>query len=329
MMSGVILEDPLYSKEKIHKGAIILSSVDEFIKIIPELRTYYYIIERRGWCGINDAEYADIKLVEDSSYMDETRKKFPNALLLDIGPADFVDTEKFKPLGIDKVYSAIQIARWDRFKRHHLIVKAASLIPEKKFIKFGHFAHGGSLEEILLKEENINAAEHLRANIKFLHVNINSNKGLPYLSEEVNFLINQCKMGILTSKVEGINRFKMECLSADIPMLVPSDTSFPTKKHINDKTGIFYEPNPLSLKMAIEYVEANYATFSPRSYVLSNSGLSKSIEKLRNALNTLAQSEGLLTHYQNITWDGRNQSLIWGYELIERMRSHIKLKCSY
>ena len=115
----------------------------------------------------------------------------------------------------------------------------------------------------------------------------------------------------MTSKVEGINRFKLECLSANIPVIVPNDVNTPLKKHINNKTGIFYDPTPEGFAEAIKKVEENYDSFSPREYVLKNTGNKISLGKLKVALQELAKRDGSENIYGNIYWDGRNQSLIW------------------
>src|SRR5690606_16784002 len=108
-------------ENKILKGAIIASQVDYLVKLRPKLKKYFYIIERRGWRGLNDSVFCDIKLVEDLSLWEETLKKFPDKICLNIGPADFVDTKAFFPIkNCKKKYTGIQIASWDEFKRPEL-----------------------------------------------------------------------------------------------------------------------------------------------------------------------------------------------------------------
>ncbi len=329
MISAFVLKAPRKLEDRVEKGAIILSNSDELCKIIPQTRDYFYIVERRGWEGINNQETADIKLVEDLSTWDKVKELYPNALLLDVGPADFVDTSKFKPLHCKKHYTAIQIARWDRFKRHGLFVRAASLLKGYNFLLLGHFADGGTKSEIGLLKETVELSENLMANISFPYADHKSNRKLPNSPEEINKIINRSKMGILTTKVEGINRFKMECLSANIPVLVPSDTSFPTKKHINPKTGYIFDPTPEGLAKGIEYVDRNYGSFRPREYVLSNTGHQKSLEKLSKALNSLASRDKSTQRFNNIYWDGRNQNLVWERNAVSLIKKYITGKESY
>lgn len=312
MLSLAILQEPLIENRKISKGAMILSDVDLTLKEFPKLKEYFYLIERRGWEGINLSEHADIKLIEDSSVWEETKKRFPNAILLDIAGADFVDTENFKPLNTSKEYTGIQISAWQKFKRPELFFNGTKLLPEKRFLKFGHLFYGGKdKEELKYKDLFVLSAKENFQNVEILGGNSEDNRDLPNDPKLVNELINKAKIGILTSKVEGINRFKLECLSANIPVIVPKDVNIPLKKHINDKTGIFYEPSPEGLAEAIKKVEENYNKFSPREYVLKNTGNKISLEKLKLALQKLAKRDGGKNIYTNVYWDGRNQSLIW------------------
>lgn len=332
MISLTVLKEPLIAGDKINKGAMILSDVDEVVKQYPELKTYFYLIERRGWEGMNLSEQADIKLVEDSSMLDKTEKRFPNTIVLDIAGGDFVDIENFKPLKIEKQYTGIQISAWQKFKRPELFFNGVKLLPDKKFIKFGHLFYGGQdKKELAYKNEWVSFSKENCPNVSLPYGELQNNKNLPNNPKIINKLINKSKMGVLTSKVEGINRFKMECLSANIPVLVPDDANIPLKKHINNQTGLLYEPTPEGLAKAITYVENNYNSFSPREYVLRNTGNKVSIDKLKNALKLLAERDKSKNIYKDIYWDGRNQSLIWeekAFKLIKhimkRYHTHTK-----
>jgi len=43
----------------------------------------------------------------------------------------------------------------------------------------------------------------------------------------------------LTTKAEGVNRFKMECMAADLPVLVASDVSFQQGNILMNRPDIF------------------------------------------------------------------------------------------
>lgn len=304
------------------KGAIILSQVDNVVEKMPFIKDRFYIIERRGWRGMNESKYADIKLVEDLSFWDETLKAFPNCICLDIGPADFIDTDKFKPINIEKKYTGIQISQWAEFKRPEMFIRAAALIPKRKFLKLGHLMDGGSEQEIRYRDSMIKLANDIGANIDFPFSGAKSNKDFPGSKEEMNEEINKAYMGILTTKIEGINRFKMECLAANIPVLIPNDACYPTKKHINASTGILFEPTPGGLANAIEDILKNIHKYHPRDYLLENTGKKKSLNKLKEALKALCLRDGTTDRFRDIDWDGRNQSLVWGKHVFEELERY-------
>ncbi len=313
-ISGRILKEPKRGDGKIIKGAIILSQLDYIIQNFPTIRNYFYTTERRAWRGLNESVYADIKLVEDLSFWDETHEKFPNAICLDIGPADFVDTDSFYPTSKNKKYDGIQISSWDAFKRPFLFVSACALLPQMNFVKIGHFVRGGNLEEISTRDQCLELTKRLGANISYPYANLDNNHLMPKSKEEINHLINSASIGILTSNVEGINRFKMECLSADIPFLVAEDAACPTKKHINKSTGMLFEPTSEGLARAIKELNSKIGSMNPREYILKNTGKKVSLGKLRDALRKLSERDNQEFHFGDIGWDGRNESLLWGRE---------------
>ena len=325
MISVAILKKPEKIGLSIQKGAVVMSQPDEVCRTIPQFKNYFYIVERRGWKGMNNSETADIKLVEDYSTWEETKKRFPNALLLDLAGGDFVDVVKFKPLNLKKMYEGIQISCWERFKRHELFVQGVSLLPQYKFTKFGHFIHGGTLKEKLFRDKIINLSEKLGANIDFPYGSLETNDYLPNTSEEINYFINQCSVGILTTEIEGVNRFKMECLSAGVPMIIPYDAPHPTKKHINEKTGILYDPTPKGLEQAVHKVLSNPKRFNPREYVLENTGSKNSLRKLKGALRKLCLRDEQTYKFGDIYYDGRNQSFLWGDKAINALIKTIRI----
>lgn len=323
-LSGKVLKDPLQIEGRLSKGAIIASQVDLIVEQIPDIKRFFYIIERRAWRGVNESRYADIKLIEDLSLWDESQKRSPNAILLDIGPADFIDTSAFVPLGLTKDYDGIQISSWDRFKRPYLFIRGVALMPGSRFIRLGHYIRGGNLEELTLRDDCLEETRRIGANIDYPFAHLNSNEGMPQTKEEINRYINRSRLGILTTKVEGINRFKMECLSADVPVLVPEDTSYPTKKHITEETGLLFSPTPEGLARTIEYALANLEKFSPRKYILENTGQENSLKKLKRALRVLCERDGTTYHFEDVSWDGRNQSLVWGEEIFYLIKNSIE-----
>ena len=313
-----VLKEPLGND----KGALILSQVDSVVEQLPFVKDSFYLIERRGWRGLNESKYADIKLVEDLSLWDETIKKFPKSICLDIGPADFVDISSFRPINIPKNYDGIQISHWTDFKRPEMLIRAGALIPHRNFLKLGHFEKGGTQEEYQYRDLNMRLARELNANIQFPFSDAETNKDFPRNKEDMNIYINRARLGILTTKVEGINRFKMECLSAGIPFLVPNDTSYPTKKHTNQETGAEFEPTPEGLAKTIEEVLNNLERYNPRGYIERTTGKPIALAKLRGALEKVCERDCVQNRFLDIDWDGRNQSLIWGENVFKELKKY-------
>lgn len=323
MFSGTILKPPSRLGRRLEKGAVILSSVDAIVELLPELLSFFYVIERRGWEGVNDSEHADVKLVEDMSVVADARLRSPRAVLLPLGPADFVDTDVFKPAMVRKHYAAIQIARWDDFKRHELFIEAAARLPKYRFLKFGHFADGGTAEELHLRDAIVAMASKTAPNVRVAFAHARSNEALPGDASVITRVINGARMGIVTSAVEGICRFKMECLACDLPVLVPSGTCWPLGKHICDRSGLTYDPTPSGLAHAIEVALERLDAFDPRRYLLETSGIRRSVASLELVLNALSRKEGHEPHFCGLGWNGRNESLTWNDNVLNMLRAAI------
>lgn len=310
-----ILKEP----EGKNKGALILSQVDSVVSRLPFVKNRFYLIERRGWRGMNESRHADVKLVEDLSLWDETVERFPESVCLDIGPADFVDTDVFRPLGIEKDYDGIQVSHWTDFKRPEMFIRAAGILSKRTFVKLGHFVEGGSESEYGLRDLSIKLAREIGANVDFPYAKAKDNNSFPSSKEAMNARINRARIGILTTKVEGINRFKMECLAAGVPVLVPTDASYPTKKHITEETGALFEPTPEGLARIIEDVITHMDRYEPRGYVERTTGKPIALKKLKGALEDVCKRDGVGYRFDDIDWDGRNQSLIWGKNVFETL----------
>lgn len=311
-LSAAVLQLPLASEDGIEKGALILNYVDEIMAQFPALRRKFFVIERRGWRGPNRSAEAEIKLVEDIATLPETRARFPNALLLPFGPADFVDHDAFRPVACVPDFDVIQISCWSPRKRVELLIQAAARLPELSFVHLGHFEHGGTEAERAYRAHCLRIARRSAPNVNFPYLDSDSNRGLPKDKAEINQWINRARIGVLTAAPEGINRFKMECLSAGRPILVAADAGSVTQKHVNPLTGRLFSPTPERLAAEILAVRFALEQFSPRAYVLANTGKDVAIAALKEALRQLCERGGGRYHFDRIVWDGRNESLVWG-----------------
>ena len=319
-VSVALLSKPRYDGGRLRRGVIILNQVDHVVGLFPSLPRLFIIVERRGWNGINRSYIADVKLIEDLSTLDETRLHFPKAVLLPYGPADFVDTDVFRPLNDVPEYDGIQIACWSRRKRIELLIMAASLLPGRQFVHLGHFENNGSIEELTYRESCVSLAARIAPNLHFRYANARGNSELPTDKNVINAWINRAKIGILTTQSEGINRFKMECMSANRPMLLPDDVGSTTSKHLTAKTGIMYRPTPADLALAIEQALHHGESFTPREHLASTTGKRLALNALKVAVHTISIRDGFPYMYDDIDWDGRNESLFWGDEGVQLLR---------
>lgn len=321
-ISAALLRSPQVIDQHITKGVLILTKADHLLNIFPILKKIYFIVERHGWHGVNESRLADVKLVEDLSTWEYSKKEFSSSILLDIGPADFVDHSYFFPSNINPQYDVIQISCWSRRKRIEMLIDAASKLPHISFVHLGHFENNDIEDELLYKRECLKRAEKIAPNIHFPFSEVNDNSGLPTAKSEINFWINKARIGLLTATNEGINRFKMECFSADRPCLLPNDLSNTTLKHVTSQTGMLFEPNASALACAIEELLATRIKFSPRDYVLEKTGKERSLKKMRDALQAALFKEGGEGDFIDIDWDGRNESQLWGddaYNLLVKL----------
>lgn len=313
-----ILKAPVRTGPRsVQKGAIILSATDHVCQGRPDIREFFYIVERRGWSGMTNSSWSDVKFVEDRDTWQATVERFPHVMLLDLGAADFVSTDNFRPLSLPKTYAGIQIANWNAFKRHGLFLAAAALLPQHRFLKFGHFPARGSEKELALREKVLAVARKRTPNVDLPYADLLTNVGLPMAGEEaeLNRIINGCQIGVVTSQDEGINKFKMECMAADIPVLVASDACTPLRKHVTSETGLLFEPTPRGLAAALLDVLARRAEFHPRQYVLGHTGSALASRALQDALNERCRRDGHAPYFEDIHWDGRRQQ--WGEVVFE------------
>jgi glycosyltransferase involved in cell wall biosynthesis len=323
-ISAQVLTPPARIDGQLARGALVLNQIDPLLDALPDLRSLFLFVERRGWFGINENAGAAIKLVEDLTTWDITRERYPDSILLDIGPADFVDHDVFRPLETQRDFDVIQVSCWTPRKRIELFIEAAARLPHLTFAHLGHFENGGTAEELAYRQACIALAKNLGARIAFPFGECDTNVGFPRTKADVNAWVNRARLGVLTALPEGINRFKMECFAADVPVLVANDAGAPTTKHIGPETGGVFAPTPTALADAIETALARRREFCPRGYLLRTTGKARSLQRLRQALGTAAGRSGDPDRFGTIEWDGRNQSMVWGRHAVAMLTNQLR-----
>jgi hypothetical protein len=322
-MAAATLKEPHVAGGRVEKGAMILSHIDNVVQLFPELRRFFFLLERKGWHGLAHARAADIKFVEDLSFLDVTAKLFPRAILLPLSNADFVDTSIFRPLGSEPQYDVIQIACWRQRKRIELLIQAAAMLPHLSFVQLGSFELGGTREELEYRDACIRLAAETGAQVTFPFAHCGRNHELPWDKHVINQWINKARIGVLTASREGHNRFKMECMAADRPVLLARDAGAATQKHLNERTGSLFDPTPDALARAITEMLSQPERFVPRDYVLEHSGHAVSLAKLKSALRQACERTGETYRFDAIEWDGRNEHYSWGEDAFALVKSRL------
>jgi hypothetical protein len=210
------------------------------------------------------------------------------------------------------------------------LIEAAIHIPHVSFLVLGAFQGGGTREELEYRDWCINLAVKGGAQVRFPFGHCNGNEAIPWQKEIVNGWINQARLGVLTASMEGHNRFKMECLAADRPVLVAKDAGSATQKHVNEHTGWLFEPTPSALADAIVLALGSPLRLSPRQYVLAHSGRRIALARLKDALRLVCERAGQPYHFEDVDWDGRNENFTWGeaaltflMSVVDEYRNHL------
>lgn len=320
-ISLAVLKRPQRHNGQLSRGALIVNQVDKVLEMYPSLKHFFFVIERHGWFGLNEATQADIMLVEDSSVFEILKKMVPDSILLDISDGDFVDITRFKPIDIEMEIDVLQLGCWSRRKRIELFIEAAAKLPDLKFVQIGHFENNGTEDELLYQKQCIELAKEIAPNVSFPYSDRIRYQDLPHKKCQINTLINKSAIGVITTTPEGINRFKMECFSANKVCLVAADAGTATQKHLNRDTGSLFQPNADDLADKIVSTLDNLNSFSPREYILKSTGINNSMHKLKEALRTLCDRHKQPFIFDDISYNGRNESLKWGDAAIGLLQS--------
>lgn len=329
LISGVILRSPERSSGVPRKGVVVCNFPRIVKDRIPDLPDLYWIVQRKGWKGFMASRAADIQLVDDipaqrfwnrlasllqaarrwTPWPDKTRLPTP----LPFGNADFVDTEAFAPDGQSKTYDAIMIAQWNRLKHHQLLVDAFRILKRQgvavRGLMFGHFVNTNDNSAIDYKKRIVETIRAECLPIDIPAADATTNEGLDKTKKVMAAWINASRVGLLLSKSEAINRFKMECLSCDVPMIICDDACWCVKKHIGPQTGIVVDRRADAVANAILAVK-DVKKFSPRDYIMANTGIDRAMAALQNAVDELDAEMGL-EPAPIARYDGRNNTLKW------------------
>ena len=314
-MGGTIVRSPQLCDGAFYKGVVICNMVDDLVHKIPHVKRYFWLVERIGWFGVGINKLADVRLLDDFSEFKLAHELAPNAVLLPCGNPDFVDTAVFVPSTTKKDIDVLAVANWQPFKRHRLLIDALIKCKDMgraiKAVMFGHFIGGGTRAEIKYRDDLIEYARAMSCDIQFPYSSEKTFDGRLFSPEHMANWIGRAKIGVLCSKYEGINRFKMECLSSDVPVVICDDAIWTVRKHITRTTGLMAPPTPEGLANGILDALDNLSEYKPREYILASTGINRSMTLLQDTIDTLDERMGAPGSLEIASYDGRNESIIW------------------
>ncbi|MBU2544891.1 glycosyltransferase family 4 protein [Patescibacteria group bacterium] len=213
-------------------------------------RPIIYLIEKFAY------KNADAVMISSKADIDYIIKKYKtNPALLHYVP-NYIDTDLFKPMKIEKENRIITVAKLENQKNLQNLIEAVRGL-DIKLIIFG----SGSLHKELKILAPVNV--EIRNNI--------SNNDLP---EE----INKSKLFILPSFYEGCPKALLEAMACGVPVIATNVTGI--KEIIKDnQNGYLCGTSIESIKEKIKEVLANESPVNGRKTIIENFGLEKSLER--------------------------------------------------
>ncbi len=291
---GIILKAPRFVENRIiEKGAILLkygSGFNAFAQCteLSLLLQDYVLILEPGWSGYANptllpftsfSEHPIIVMAtEIQDYQFLTRLQ-SNLIPVRFGASDWANPSIFKPTaGIEKRYDAVMVAKWARFKRHHILFQAIQRLRDTSFrLALVALSFPPYREEI----ETLLDIYHIRPNVRIFE---------DLSQQELNKILNQSKVNILLSLQEGSNRSLFEGFFAGVPGLALKNSIGLQKDYFTPQTGKLIKEKNLGAKLL--YFREHWPDFNPRTWALANISPEKTTGKLNTVLKELAKKRG-------------------------------------
>jgi glycosyltransferase involved in cell wall biosynthesis len=286
----IIVLKPFKNNEKgviLLKYAMTFEAFIYFFDISKLLNKYFFILEPcwAGYYCTNILMWIFPKHLNQIFIQCYTEEDFeiiskysPYLRPVRLGPADWVDIEKFKPIKKKiKKYDLIMVANWAKGKGHLVLFKALKKIKDRRInvILIGYKWAGRSKEDILKEAKIINNPL----------INIDIEENLPHA--DVVDRLNNSKVFVFLSQKEGDNKALVEAIFTDVPVIVYDRTVGGAKFRVNDETGIFSSYDALDKN--IIYMLDNYQKLNPRKWALKNSGSLNSTQILNDMIKKISK----------------------------------------
>ncbi len=282
----IVLKAP---REK-EKGVLLVKYSPYFLTFLlnyrlAEITRSYSLVLEPSWYLFPSPYWALFSCTEDPAVLECFSDEVKDAVLacdlplrpVPVGSQDWVDTDVFRPLpGKPKDFDVVMIASFQRLKRHAVLFKAMQQIRPRRL----KVALIGATWERDRKEFEEEIREY------GVEEDCTIFQGLT--AEQVNDVLNRSKVKVLLSKMEGGNKSVMEATAAGTPCIVYKHLV--GRRDVHPETGVYVEDDELA--DALLEMSENHGKYSPREWLMKNSGIRNTTAKLNQVLRQQAQDQG-------------------------------------
>jgi glycosyltransferase involved in cell wall biosynthesis len=232
----------------------------QIFELCPGSFKMVYSKEWRPW-NIEHLELYQLCLVDEEKQRRKVASRYPHvqSAIWD----KLIDYETtHHPVAVGKKYDICYVAYLRERKNHELLFRAMAKLPERKLtcvcVGDDRYGYRGALERL---------AHELRLAVHFTG---------EVFKEDVNYYINQARMGVMCSEMDAVPRAILEYMAADVPVLANAYMVAGTR-YVGPEAGLIKKPEDFHLGLA-EILD-NLPRFSPRAYFLKHYSFEKVMSK--------------------------------------------------
>jgi glycosyltransferase involved in cell wall biosynthesis len=169
----------------------------------------------------------------------------------------------FFPTNTTKKYDICYVARLHPRKNHKLLFQALAKLPDRK------------LSVVLVGSDSNECQQYLEPMAKEAGVEAVFSGQVP--PRRVNDLINESRMGVLCDKYDAVPRAMLECMAADVPVLVNIEMRAGTR-YVAPEAGLIR--SSAQFHNGIAEILDNIDRFRPREHLLKNYSRQQAADKM-------------------------------------------------
>lgn len=274
------------------KGVLYLQyteSIECFAALydLSRIAERYTLVLEPSWWGYQDEsfllmvgrEFGVVVEAQDEADFEYIRDLRCNLESIRLGAGDWVDPDDFRPSSQGSMrFDFAMVANWNPVKRHALFFRslAAAGLHSARVALIGYPSGGRTKADI----ECMAAKAGLRSVTMF--------ESIP--RDRVAEIVRSSRVGVMLSKREGANRGIYECLCSNVPVIVAKSNRGVNKEHINEHTGCLTSDEDLPDALVRMLDSGQY--FSPRDWVLRNTGCKNAWQRLNEFVAVCAKKRG-------------------------------------